>query len=189
MAFDSCLVVYFDSYGGYVCSYQHLSRRGNGPLVTLVSLRKKIWGAEVIHGKVQDIHASKGRYSIRVQMPDKELVQEFRGGVGTWCPSCPSRDPLNDDWAVEKQACRCFVLYTSSETKTKWWNLEIFPGFGCDSWPSLQEDLRWGRIQIISLGASMKLQALEIGSIMFGFQDLGEVWIYISPLMLRRGWK
>eukprot|EP00434_Breviolum_minutum_P039441 symbB.v1.2.035027.t1/scaffold4633.1/size37115/2 len=36
--------------------------------------------AEVIHGKVQEIHASKGRYSIRVQMPDKELVQEFRGG-------------------------------------------------------------------------------------------------------------
>jgi len=33
--------------------------------------------AEVIHGKVQEIHASKGRYSIKVQMPDKELVQEY----------------------------------------------------------------------------------------------------------------
>ena len=111
MAFDSCLVVYFDSYGGYVCSYQHLSRRGNGPLVTwtLVS-EKKIWGAEVIHGKVQEIHASKGRYSIRVQMPDKELVQEFRGGVGTRGPSFMpfKRSIKNDDWAVEKQACKMF---------------------------------------------------------------------------------
>lgn len=40
-------------------------------------------------------------------------------------PSCPSRDPLKmmiELW--KNRLARCFVLYTSSETKTKWWYLE-----------------------------------------------------------------
>ena len=39
------------------------------------------------------------------------------------------------------------------------------------------------------IGSINEATSLEIGSVMFGSQDLGEVWIYIRPLMLRIGWK
>ena len=130
---------------------------------------KKVWGAEVIHGKVQEIHASKGRYSIKVQMPDKELVQEFRGGVGTRGPSWNALQEMIELWKAGLQIC-LFPIHLQKQRPNDW-NLEIFPGFGCDSWPRLQGP-RMGsmktklRAHADSLTGSVnEATSLEIGSV------------------------
>ena len=64
-------------------------------------------GAEVIHGKVQEIQAlSRGRYSIRAQMPDKELVQEGRVGRVSF-----KRSMIDMIFVVEKQGSRFRSLH------------------------------------------------------------------------------
>ena len=62
----------------------------------------------MIHGKVQEIQAlSTGRYSIRAQMPDKELVQE-KGRVGR---VSFKRSMIDMIFVVEKQGSRFRSLH------------------------------------------------------------------------------
>lgn len=117
--------------------------------------------------------AGNSRFQRALQHQSTDARQRAGTGVSGrgWYTGTVLKRPSRDDWAVESRLADLFVPYTSSETKTKWWNLEIFPGFGCDSWPRLQGP-RMGSMKTklrahadSLIGSVNEATSLEIGSV------------------------